>query len=37
MKKHSAHPKRDPLDVKTGFELALGGILSLLLMRWFGM
>ena len=27
----------DPLGVKTGFELAAGGIIALLPMRWLGM
>lgn len=36
MKKFSFHSKLDPLGVKIGFELALGGILALLLMRWLG-
>jgi len=31
------HPKLDPLGVKTGIELAAGGIAALLLMRWLGM
>ena len=37
MKKYRLDPKLDPLGVKTGIELTLGGILGLLLMRWFGM
>jgi hypothetical protein len=31
------HPKLDPLGVKTGLELAAGGIVAMLLMRWLGM
>ena len=30
-------PKLDPLGLQTGVELAAGGILALLLMRWLGM
>jgi hypothetical protein len=37
MKNFSLHPKLDPVGVKTGLGLTLGGILGLLLMRWFGM
>jgi len=37
VKKSPFHPKLDPLGVKTGLELAAGGILAMLLMRWFGM
>jgi len=37
VKKFPFHPKLDPLGVKTGLELASGGIIALLLMRWFGM
>lgn len=37
VKKFPFLPKLDPLGVKTGLELAAGGILALLLMRWFGM
>lgn len=29
--------KLDPLGVKTGVELVLGGIAAVLLMRWLGM
>ena len=37
VKKFPFHPKLDSLGVKTGLELAAGGIIGLLLMRWFGM
>ena len=37
MKKYPPQPKLDPLGVKTGLELTVGGILALMLMRWFGM
>ena len=37
VKKFPFLPKLDPLGVKTGLELAAGGFLALLLMRWFGM
>jgi hypothetical protein len=37
VKKFPFIPKLDPLGVKTGLELAAGGIIALLLMRWFGM
>ena len=37
VKKFPFHPKLDPLGVKTGLELAAGGIVAMLLMRWFGM
>ena len=37
VKKFPLLPKLDPLGVKTGLELAVGGLLALLLMRWFGM
>ena len=37
VKKFPFLPKLDPLGVKTGLELAAGGIIGLLLMRWFGM
>jgi len=37
MKKLPFHPKLDPLGVKTGIELAAGGIIALLLMRWLNM
>ena len=37
MKKLPSEPKLDPLGVKTGVELTVGGILALMLMRWFGM
>ena len=37
VKKFPFLPKLDPLGVKTGLELAAGGLLALLLMRWFGM
>jgi hypothetical protein len=29
--------KLDPLGVKVGLELTAGGIIAILLMRWFGM
>ena len=37
VKKFPFLPKLDPLGVKTGLELAAGGIVAMLLMRWFGM
>ena len=37
MKKLSVHLKLDPLGIKTGLELAEGGILAMLVMRWLGM
>ena len=37
MKKHGFRIPLDPLGVKTGIELAVGGIAALLLMRWLGM
>ena len=37
VRKFPFHPKFDPLGVKTGLELAAGGIAALLLMRWLGM
>ena len=37
VRKFPFHPKLDPLGVKTGIELAAGGIAALLLMRWLGM
>ena len=37
MRKYPFLPKLDPLGVKTGLELTVGGIIALLLMRWFGM
>ena len=37
VKKFPFLPKLDPLGVKTGLELAAGGIIAMLLMRWFGM
>ena len=37
VRKFRFHPKFDPLGVKTALELAAGGIIWLLLMRWFGM
>ena len=37
VKKFPFLPNLDPLGVKTGLELAVGGLLALLLMRWFGM
>ena len=37
MKKSHFYSKLDPLGIKTGLELVLGGIIALLLMRWFGM
>ena len=37
MKKPHARMPLDPLGVKTGLELAAGGIIALLLMRWLGM
>jgi len=37
MKKLHFHPKLNPLGIKTGFELALGGMVALVLMRWLGM
>lgn len=37
MKRFSSHPKFDPLGIKTGIELAVGGIIAMLLMRWLGM
>jgi len=37
MKKSPFHIKLDPLGVKTGIELAAGGIAAMLLMRWLGM
>jgi hypothetical protein len=37
VKKFPFHSKLDPLGVKTGLELAVGGIIGLLLMRWLGM
>ena len=37
MKKPHARIPLDPLGVKTGLELAAGGIIALLLMRWLGM
>jgi hypothetical protein len=37
MRKFPFHPRLDSLGVKTGIELAVGGFVSLLLMRWLGM
>jgi hypothetical protein len=37
MKKSHFHPQFDPLGIKTGIELAIGGVIALLLMRWLGM
>jgi len=37
VKKFPYHPKLDPLGVKTGLELAAGGIFALMLMRWLSM
>ena len=37
MKKPHFRTPLDPLGVKTGLELAAGGIVALLLMRWLGM
>ncbi len=37
MKKAPFRIPLDPLGVKTGIELAVGGIAALLLMRWLGM
>jgi len=37
MRKYQLHPKLDAFGIKTGIELTVGGILALLLMRWFGM
>jgi hypothetical protein len=37
VKKFPFHSKLDPLGVKTGIELAAGGIAAMLLMRWLGM
>jgi len=37
MKKYTPRPKADLLDIQTVLSLFLGGIASLLLMRWLGM
>jgi hypothetical protein len=37
MKKYTPSPKADLLDIQTVLSLFLGGIASLLLMRWLGM
>lgn len=37
MKKFFAHQKLDPLGIKTGVELVIGGLIAVLLMRWLGM
>lgn len=37
MKKLSVQLKLDPLGIKTGLELVVGGILATLVMRWLGM
>jgi hypothetical protein len=37
VKKFPFISKLDPLGVKTGLELAAGGIAAMLLMRWLGM
>ncbi len=37
MKKSGLRIPLDPLGVKTGIELAAGGIVAMLLMRWLGM
>jgi hypothetical protein len=37
MKKSHFHSQLDPLGIKTGLELAIGGFIALLLMRWLGM
>lgn len=37
MRKHPLLPRLDPLGLKTGIELAAGGLVALVLMRWLGM
>lgn len=37
MRKLPFHPKFDPFGIKIGLELAAGGIIALLLMRWLSM
>lgn len=37
MRKHPFSPTLDPLGIKTGIELAIGGLVALVLMRWLGM
>lgn len=37
MKKVHPPQKLDPLDVETAVELSVGGLIALMLMRWFGM
>jgi len=37
MKKPHVRIPLDPLGVKTGLELAAGGLAAVLLMRWLGM
>lgn len=37
MRKHLFSPRLDPLGVETGIELAIGGLIALVLMHWLGM